>query len=75
MLRRDRSLIDPVDQRLNELSWMQRDELRPQGRIRVVGRYQGESTQLSQEARTGFAEMEHQPSSLRGPENLPLTDD
>ena len=53
---------------------MQRDERRPQSRIRVVGRHQGESTQLSQEARTGFAEMEHRPSGQLGPEYQPLTD-
>ena len=75
MPRRDRPLNHPVDHRLKKLSWMQRDELRPQSRIRVVGRCQVESTQLSQEAPTGFAEMEHRPSSQRDPENLPLTDD
>ncbi len=73
MLRRDRPLIHPLDQRLTEPSWMQRDERRPQSRIRVAGRHQGESTQLSQEARTGFAGMEHRPSGQLGPENQPLT--
>ena len=54
---------------------MRRAELRPQSRIQAVGRYQVESPHPFQEARTGFAEMEHQPSGQLGLQNLPLTDD
>jgi hypothetical protein len=56
--RRDRPLIHPVDQRLKEIDSLQTDELRHRDRIRVVGRYQVESTPLSREPQTKSVEME-----------------